>query len=156
MKRQYSARVVIFFAVLFIGIAAMVSHADTDSPVTVPEILTKAGCPFNEEQAAQFLGLDFGNGREAFTTLFGMFNDTQNNVLKKALGVAKGMNGSKERPRYLLQAVLFEKSRCPLSHEQIVRLLALPAGSASNVRARKIYTDEQNEALNKIFQSRRR
>ena len=98
----------------------------TEKATTIVDILKKAECPLTEEQAKQLKELDLSEGREAFRSLYELFDDTQVEALKKALGTRPGRNDNPDRPRYLFQVILFEKAECPLTEKQLEELKALP------------------------------
>ena len=125
-----------------------------DKAVTVADIVKQAKCPLTDEQAKKLNELDLSQGREAFQALYGIFDEKQTEALKKALGARPGRDGGPETPRYLMQLVLFEKAGCPLTGKQLEALKALPQERGSWQKMRKIFTDKQNEEMQKVFGNR--
>ena len=125
-----------------------------DKPVTVADILKQAKCPLTNEQVKKLKDLDLSQGREAFQSLYGIFDEKQTEALKKALGTRPGRDNGPETPRYLMQLVLFEKAGCPLTGKQLEALKALPQESGSYQKMQEIFTDKQKEEMQKIFGNR--
>ena len=154
-----SLRVVtVIAALVFLGVvsAGVFAQDTTDKAVTVTGILEKAECPLSEEKAKQYKAIDLSEGREVFRSLYELFDDTQMDALKAALGVREGRDDRPDRPRYLMQVVVFEKAECPLTEKQLEALKKLSNERGSWEQAREIYTEEQNEEFGKIFQRRSR
>ena len=123
--------------------------------VTIDTLLKKAECPLTEKQAKQLKELKLSEGREVFRTIYEMFDEKQMDALKKALGTRPGRNDRPDRPRYLMQVVVFQKAECPLTEDQLKKLKELPNERGSWEKAQEIYTEKQNEELGKIFRRNR-
>ena len=147
---------IVVIAAFFVGTGTVYSQESSDTKITVASILTKADCPLTKEQKKQLDDLDLSGGREVFQTLNSMFTDAQTEAFKKALGTRPGRDDRPDRPRYLMQVVIFEKAGCPLTSGQLEKLLKLPNERGSSESAREIYTEKQNEEMGKIFRNRQR
>ncbi len=139
---------------LAFGAGAVLAQDNADKPVTVAEILKTAKCPLTADQGKTLAGLDFSQGREAFRGLSELFTEEQTTALKTALGTREGRNGGPESPRYLMQVVIFEKSKCPLTAKQLEALKALPNERGAYQQMNEILTDAQKEAMQKLFPRR--
>ena len=153
-----AALLMLVVCVLWTGtvLSQSATKESTEKAVTVADILDNAGCPLTEAQKKSLKELDLSAGREAFGTLYEMFDEKQYEALKKALGTRPGRDDRPDRPRYLMQVIVFEKEKCPLTQKQLTELLALPNERGSFQQAREIYTEAQNEAFGKIFGNRTR
>jgi len=147
---------IVVIAAFFVGTGTAFSQESSDTQITVASILAKADCPLTKEQQKQLDDMDMEGGWEVFRTLNGMFDDTQTEALKKVLGTRPGRNDRPDRPRYLMQVVIFEKAGCPLTAGQLEKLLKLPNERGSSEAAREIYTEKQSEEMGKIFRNRQR
>lgn len=157
------ARIIIALLTLVVLImwagTALSQSATKETPektITLAGILDTAECSLTETQIKSLKELDLSAGREAFGTLYDIFEEKQFEALKKALGTRTGRDDRPDRPRYLMQVVVFEKEKCLLTQKQLTELLALPNERGSYQLAREIYTEKQNEALGKIFRRRNR
>jgi len=133
---------------------AAFSQEAADKPVTLGEILKAASCPLTAEQTKKLAELDLTKGREAFQGLNAMFDEKQTAALKAALGARPGRDNGPESPRYVMQLVLFEKSKCPLTVKQVAALKALPNERGAFQQMGEILTDAQKEAMQKVFPRR--
>ena len=122
-----------------------------DNPVTVASILTAAKCPLTDAQKKQYDSIDFTQGFQGYQTLNELFTDAQNDALKAKLGTQPGRNDRPDRPRYLMQVVMFEKAGCPFTDSQIKKLMALPQGQGRGMGGGQgmmdILTAEQQKAM---------
>ena len=140
-----------FVAVLAIALMVAGTVFAQDNPVTIASILTAAKCPLTDAQKKQYDAIDFSQGFQGYQTLNEMFDDKQMEALKAALGTQPGRNDRPDRPRYLMQVVMFEKAKCPLMDSQLKKLMALPQGQGRGMGGGQemmdILTDEQQEAM---------
>ncbi|MFC1509986.1 hypothetical protein ACFL60_09945 [Candidatus Omnitrophota bacterium] len=157
MNSRKVITVIVALIALLIAAGTVFPQSETKEipVVTIDTILNKAECPLTEKQAEQFKKLDLSEGREVIRTLYEMFDEKQMEALKKALGNRPGRNDRPDRPRYLMQVVVFQKAECPLTEDQLKKLKELPNDSSSREQAREIYTEKQNEEMGKIFRRNR-
>lgn len=141
------------FFVLWVGcVGAQTEKKErADTAVTVAEILKTAKVPLNEEQSKQLKEFDPSQGRELFQKLFQLFNEKQNDALKKALGVMPARNDMPETPRSLFLVVILENLKCPLTQKQIDQFKELPTDQGSWQKMNDILNDTQKEAMKKAF-----
>ena len=160
MKPSRIITALLMLVVLIIWAGTVLSQEakkeSAEKAVTIAGILDNAKCPLTETQIKTLKELDLSAGREAFGPVYEMFEEKQYEALKEALGTRPGRDDSPDRPRYLMQVILFEKENCPLTQKQLTELLALPNERGSFQQAREIYTEAQNEAFAKIFPNRNR
>jgi len=151
-----ASRVMLAYAIAgVLCLSAGIALAQTDDkPVTVADILKEAKCPLTEAQAKQLKDLDMSQGRAVFQTLNDLFDEKQTEALKKALGTRAGRNGGPDRPRYLTQAIVFEKAGCPLTQKQLKALLAIEPGQGSRDAMNAVLTDKQKEEMQKVMPRR--
>lgn len=130
------------------------SQDAAEKAVTLADILKAASCPLTADQTKKLAALDLTKGREAFQGLNEMFDEKQTAALKAALGARPGRDGGPESPRYLMQMVVFEKAKCPLTAKQLAALKALPNERGAFQQMNEILTDPQKEAMQKVFPRR--
>ncbi|MFC1694258.1 hypothetical protein ACFL1R_12210 [Candidatus Latescibacterota bacterium] len=148
--------IVALIALLIVAGTAFPQSETKEIPVvTIDTILNKAECPLTEKQVEQFKELVLSEGREVFRTIYEMFDEKQMEALKKTLGTLPGRNDRPDRPRYLMQVVVFQKAECPLTEDQLKELKELPNERGSWEKAQEIYTEKQIEELGKIFRRNR-
>jgi len=157
-SRIITALLVLVVLIMWTGTALSQDEKkeSAETAVTVAGILDNADCPLTETQIKSLKELDLSAGREAFRSLYEIFEEKQYEAFKEALGTRPGRDDRPDRPRYLMQVIIFEKEKCPLTQKQLTELLALPNERGSFQQAREIYTETQNEALGKIFRNRNR
>lgn len=144
--------IVIVAAVLSAG--AAFTQQTADKPVTVGDILKKAGCPLTADQTKKIADLDLSQGFQAFRGIYEIFDEKQTAALKKELGTRPGRNGGPETPRNLMQLIVFEKEKCPLTEKQLEAMKKIEPGQGSYQQMTDLYTDKQKEAMQKIMPRR--
>lgn len=140
-------------SVLTVAVASA-QQAGTDKPVTLADILKKAGCPLTAEQTKKIADLDLTKGREAFQGINEMFDEKQTAALKKELGTRQGRNGGPETPRYVTQLIVLEKGKCPLTEKQLEALKKIEPGQGSYQAMNDLLTDKQKEEMQKVMPRR--
>ena len=119
--------------------------------LTVAGVLKDAKVPLSSEKEKQLKEFKIGGDREAFMAFAQIFDEEQNEALKKVYGSSEGFGGGPERPRWVFFAVLFENENCPITQEQLTALNALPDGRDGFERMNEVLTEEQSALLQKMF-----
>ena len=156
-----SSRIITVFLALSVllvwtdtGLSQQEKKESAEKPVIIADILKKAGCPLTETQVKTLKELDLSAGREAFRTLYEIFDEKQFEALKEALGTSPGRDDRPDRPRYLYQVILLEKAQCPLTAKQLEELKALPLERGSWQKMNEILTEKQQEEMQKLRRNR--
>jgi hypothetical protein len=152
------ARIITVFSLtaFFVMLTTMAFSQDkkaaaTDKPVTVGEILKTAKCPLTTDQAKQLKELKPGMERSALAPIYQMFDEKQITALKEALGSQPGRNGGADRPRNLIQTIMFENAGCPFTESQIVKIKEIAPGQGSREAMMAFLTDRQKETMQGMF-----
>ena len=135
--------------------AATVYAADND-PVTLSGILKDAKCPLTDDQMKILDAIKPGeNMRETMRDMNGMFDEKQTKALIDKLGSMPSRGDRPERPRSLFQIVILEKEKCPLTEKQVEEMNKVTMDREAFRKIMEIYTDEQQEAMQKYMGDRR-
>jgi|GEM_PF-2603090 len=143
----------VFVAIVLLAAFAVTAYSQDDKTVTIAGILKDAKCPLTDKQVKQYSDLDFSQGFQVFRELYEMFSDDQNDALKEALGTQPGRNDRPERPRNMMQVVMFEKADCPLTVSQLKKLKEIPQARGRGVGSEAmmdILTDEQMKVMESL------
>lgn len=138
-------------ACILIFILAASAYAQDDKPALIKDLLKEAKCPLNEEQEKELKEFKLGGGPEIFQNLSELFDEKQTEALKEILGTFPGFEGRPESPRMLFFVVIFENEGCPFTRAQIKQIKELPEGREAFEKMREIYSEEQNELLQDMF-----
>ena len=144
----------------FCAFAATAGAAD-DDPVTVTDILDKAGCPLTADQKKSIEDIDESEGFMAMMSVNQMFTDEQTDALIEVLGEMSfggmgggGMGGGMDMPRMvnnLFQVIIFEKEGVPMTKKQVEELKGLEMGPDAFQQMNEIFTDAQSEIMQKYM-----
>ncbi|MDP2983601.1 MAG: hypothetical protein Q8O92_09770 [Candidatus Latescibacter sp.] len=139
----------VFFALWAAG--SVLAQQTGDKPVSIAGILKAASVPLTDDQAKKLKEFQFTQGGGGFQALATLFDEKQTEALKKALGTRPGRNGGPERPRALMQLVILENAKAPLTQKQVDQIKALAADQSSTQNITELLTDTQKAAMQKAM-----
>jgi len=136
---------------LFVNFCASMKKAQKEEANTISSILKEANCPLTGEQATKLKEIKPGGDRGAFRGVYEIFDEKQTDALKEVFGSSPGRDGGPERPRNLFFVVIFENEGCPFTEAQLKQIKALPSGRGAFQQMREIFTEQQNEIMQSMF-----
>jgi hypothetical protein len=152
MKTPRIIAVLVFGAFMAFSASIVFAQAQSaDKPVSIAEVLKAAQTPMTDDQVKKLKDLQSAQGREAFMAISTLFDEKQTESLKKFFGTRPGRNNGPERPRALMQAIVLENAKCPLTMKQVDQIKAMAADQATMQAITDILTEAQKAAMQKAM-----